>query len=89
MAYKCKLVNSCMNTTILSVSFAGVLVCDHKICPLNYFYPHSLFAGFRHLRGEPRSRAQIYAHCGAYAVRRSLNCALISLNAIGTGELKQ
>ena len=29
---------------------------------------HSLFAWFRHLRGEPRSQAQICAHCGAYSV---------------------
>ena len=51
---------------------------------------YSLFAWFCHLWGEPRSRAQICAYCGVYTVRRSLNCAPISLNALhvsGTGEL--
>ena len=39
---------------------------------------YSLFALFRHLF----SRAQICAHVGAYAVRRSLNCVPVSLNAL-------
>ena len=44
------------------------------------FSRHLLFARFCHLRGKPPSRAQICAHCGAYTVRCSLNCAPISLN---------
>ena len=51
---------------------------------------HSLFARFRHLRGEPQSQAQICAHCGAYAVKRSLDCVPVSLSALhasGTAEL--
>ena len=43
--------------------------------------PHiKLFAWFCHLRGEPRSRAQICMHCGAYDVRFSLNCAPIPVS---------
>ena len=51
---------------------------------------YSLFARFRHLRGE--SQSQICVHCVTYAVRHCLSCVPISLNALhasGTGEIKQ
>ena len=52
----------------------------------------ALCARFHHLQGEPWSQAQICAHCGACAVSCSLNCTLVSLNALdvsGTSRLKQ
>ena len=49
--------------------------------------PDSPFARIRHLRGEPRSRAHICAHYGAYTVRRSLICAPINLNAFHASSM--
>ena len=66
---------------------------DKTLTHSHRLMPHfSLFARFCHLRGQPRSQAQICAHCDAFAVRRSLNCEPVSFNALhvsGSGELKQ
>ena len=46
---------------------------------------------FRHLRGEPWSWGQIFAHCGTHIVRYNFNYAPISLSTLhasGKGEIK-